>query len=79
MAALVQACKEKNAEANQAEEGINRYRRDWDADAMAGSPDTAADTLNSATSTRPIARAQEQEEDANRIGFAASLTVTITN
>jgi hypothetical protein len=76
MAALVQACKEKNAEANQAEEGINRYRRDWDAGAMAGSPDTAADTLNSAASTRPIARAQEEE--ANWIFCAASLTVTIT-
>jgi len=73
---LVQACK---AEANQAEEGVSRYRRGWDGVAKADSRDSAADTPGSAASTRPIARAQEQEEEANWIFCAASLTVTITN
>jgi hypothetical protein len=69
--------KRSNAEANQAKEKISRYRRGWDAGAKADWPDNAADTPGSAASTRPIARAQEEE--ANWIFCAASLTVTITN
>jgi hypothetical protein len=60
-------------EANQAEEGINRYRIGWDANAKADSPDSAADTPGSATSTRRAGQA----EDANCDFSAASMTVNI--
>jgi hypothetical protein len=64
------------AEANQTEdEGINRYRRGWDADATANSPDSAADTLSSAASTRP----NLNKADANWDSSAASQTIDITD
>src|ERR1700727_2825250 len=64
------------AEANQTEEeGINRYRRGWDADVTASSLDSAAGTLSSAASTRP----NLNKEDANWGFSAASQTVDITN
>jgi len=65
--------KHAHTEANQAEEGINRYRTGWDANAKADSPDIVADTRGSATSTRRGG----QSEDANCDFSEASLTVNI--
>jgi hypothetical protein len=61
---------EKTPEANQAEEGTNRYQRGWDAAARADWPDSAADTPGSAASTRA---------NANWGSLAASQNVNITN
>ena len=56
------------------DEGINRYRRGWDASAKADSPGSAAGTPDSAASTR----ADGPEKGANCDSSAASLTVNIT-
>jgi hypothetical protein len=53
----------------------NRYRTGWDATAMANSPDTAADTPGSATSTRLIVHGEE----ANWNFSSASQSVNITS
>jgi len=56
------------------DEGINRYRRGWDAVGMADSPGSAAGTPDSAASTRP-----GNKDDANWDSSSASLTVNITD
>src|SRR5579864_3365308 len=61
----------RRTKANQAEDGINRYRTGWDATAKAGSPDSAADTPGSAASTRPAVTVQ----DANWDSCAASQSI----
>jgi hypothetical protein len=57
------------------DEGINRYRRGWDASAKADLPDSAAGTPDSAASTRP----DVNKDDANWDSSSASLTVNITD
>jgi len=63
------------AETNQAEDGISRYRTGWDAGATAKRPNSAAGTLASAASTRP----RVNREDANWDSSASSRTVNITD
>ena len=66
------------------DEGISRYRTGWDEDGKADSPDSAADTLSSAASTRPDLNKADlnepdlNEEDANWGSCAASHSFNIT-
>ncbi|MGB7848807.1 MAG: hypothetical protein WBL63_24560, partial [Candidatus Acidiferrum sp.] len=64
----------RRTRANQAEDGISRYRTGWDATAKAGSPENAADTPGSAASTRRIAHGG----DANWDSCAASQSIDNT-
>jgi hypothetical protein len=64
--------KRKNAQAHQAEDGINRYRREKDEAAKADWPDIAADTPGTAASTRRGSR-----KDANWNFSAALLSANI--
>src|SRR5579863_740494 len=59
--------RQRKAEANQKEEeGVSRYRRGWDADAKADSPDSAADRPGSPASTRTDLHRQDADwDDAN--------------
>jgi len=50
------------------DEGINRYRKDWDANAKADGPDSAAGTPGSVASTRTTGNADWYSSAASQTG-----------